>query len=134
VKPLRSFHDDAAVGGPNVPIGSPGCGFVERLAQLGITTGCVGTFYCPTYPVSRGQMAVFIVRARALADARWTVWAKPGPTFADVPGSHLFQGYIERLYLEQATDGCGPSLYCPEASITRGEMAVFLVRAFPTQW
>jgi len=134
IKAMRDVPATCAGTFTDVPIGSPGCEFVERLVQLGITTGCTPTLYCPTLPVSRGQMAVFIVRARALADARWTVWAKPGPTFADVPGSHPFQGHIERLFLEQVTDGCNATDYCPAANITRGEMAVFLVRAFPTQW
>jgi hypothetical protein len=121
----------------DVPISSQFCGHVERMSQLGITGGCVAgppAQYCPTSPVTRGQMAAFIVRARVLADPRWTVWAKPVPTFADVPASYLFQGHVERLSLEQVTDGCTASLYCPNDSITRGQMAVFLVRAFPNMW
>ncbi len=38
-------------------------GFIERLAQLGITAGCGGGNYCPDDPVTRAQMAVFIVVA-----------------------------------------------------------------------
>jgi serine protease AprX len=118
----------------DVPIGAQFCGHIERMAQLGITSGCAAGLYCPTGLVSRGQMAVFIVRARVLADARWAAWAKPVATFSDVPTSHPFQAFIERLALEQVTDGCTATTYCPDFSITRGQMAVFLVRAFPSQW
>jgi hypothetical protein len=47
----------------DVTTANPFCGFIERLAQDGITGGCGGTNFCPNDPVSRGQMAVFIVAA-----------------------------------------------------------------------
>jgi hypothetical protein len=37
--------------------------FIDRMAVLGITQGCGGGNYCPTQAVTRGQMAVFLVRA-----------------------------------------------------------------------
>ncbi len=53
-----------------------------------------------------------------------------GPTpFTDIAGS-TFVGDIEWLYLEGITTGCSPTLYCPTANVTRGQMAAFLVRAF----
>ena len=40
---------------------------IERLAKAGITKGCNpaegNTKYCPDSPVTRGQMAAFLVRA-----------------------------------------------------------------------
>ena len=36
--------------------------FVELLAQAGITAGCGNDSYCPTAPVTRAQMAVFLER------------------------------------------------------------------------
>jgi hypothetical protein len=45
----------------DVPAGSPFCRWVEELARRGVTAGCSATppLYCPTAPVTRGQMAVF---------------------------------------------------------------------------
>ncbi|MBI3172072.1 MAG: hypothetical protein HYZ25_15405 [Chloroflexi bacterium] len=40
--------------------------WIEQLAAEGITGGCGGGNYCPTIPVSRDQMAVFLVRAFSL--------------------------------------------------------------------
>ena len=37
---------------------------------------------------------------------------------------------IEQMAVRGITKGCGGSYYCPEAAVTRGQMAVFLVRAF----
>jgi cytochrome c peroxidase len=42
---------------------SPLCGFIERLADDGITGGCGSGVFCPNDPVTRAQMAVFIASA-----------------------------------------------------------------------
>lgn len=45
----------------------------------------------------------------------------------------LFEGAIEAIAAEGITEGCNPPAndhYCPEDFVTRGEMAVFLVRGF----
>ncbi|MGH9317137.1 MAG: hypothetical protein ACRD1P_08525, partial [Thermoanaerobaculia bacterium] len=48
----------------------------------------------------------------------------PAPAFA--------VDWIERLYAEGVTGGCGsnPLLYCPDDPNTRGQMAVFLTKTF----
>ena len=52
--------------------------------------------------------------------------------FTDVPAAHLFARWIEQLAREGVTGGCAtnPARYCPDSTVTRGQMAVFLVRAF----
>src|SRR3990170_2351567 len=51
-------------------------------------------------------------------------------TFADVPPSHWAYDDIEQLYQDRTIAGCAtnPLRYCPEATMTRGEMAVFIER------
>ena len=46
--------------------------------------------------------------------------------------SDAFAPWIEDLYNRQITAGCqeAPPLYCPVNPVTRGQMAVFLVKAF----
>jgi hypothetical protein len=58
--------------------------------------------------------------------------AVDGTTFVDVPSSHLFSAQIEWLAAEGITRGCNPPLntrFCPDDSVTRGQMAAFLSRA-----
>jgi hypothetical protein len=43
-----------------VPASSPFCKWIEELARRGVVTGCGGGNYCPTNPVTREQMGVFI--------------------------------------------------------------------------
>ena len=51
--------------------------------------------------------------------------------FLDIHG-HTFEGAIRWLAAEEITKGCNPPLnsrFCPDASVTRGQMAVFIARA-----
>ena len=112
----------------DVPKTSSQWPYVEALVREGITTGCSTTppLYCPLSSVTRAQMAVFIVRAMGQ-----TPYNKPTPTFTDVPSGHWAYGYIERMYALGITGGCStnPLRYCPDSSITRAQMSVFIIRA-----
>ena len=98
--------------------------YVERLADLGITRGCSTepVLFCPTEPVTRQEMASFLVRAFGLEPVS-------GNKFADVfEGPHLAD--INALFAAKVTAGCAtePVLYCPTRDTTRAEMATFLAR------
>ncbi|MFO0753948.1 MAG: S-layer homology domain-containing protein [Thermodesulfovibrionales bacterium] len=49
--------------------------------------------------------------------------------FDDVPQGYWADDYINALYNNGLTTGCGSGNYCPEELVTRGQMAAFLVRA-----
>jgi hypothetical protein len=104
--------------------------WIEALFQAGITGGCRTNppAYCPDDQLSRAEMAVFLLRG--IHGAGYTPPAASG-TLADVPASHPFAAWIERLFAEGITGGCGtnPPRYCPDLSVTRGQMAVFLLRS-----
>ena len=98
--------------------------FVERLADLRITTGCGdGSRFCPDGNVTRGQMAAFLVRAFDLPSAS-------AAGFTDTSGS-VFNGDIDALAAARITAGCAakPTRYCPNRVVPRGQMATFLARA-----
>ena len=101
--------------------------WIEQLFNDGITSGCGGNNYCPTEVVTRAQMAVFLLRAKNGAGY------SPPPAsgiFEDVPLGSFAVAWIEQLAAEGITGGCGNGNFCPEAAVTRAQMAVFLVRAF----
>jgi hypothetical protein len=56
------------------------------------------------------------------------------PTFNDVPTGHPFYQFIEALVSSGVTAGCGAGNYCPDAPLTRGQMAVFLSKALGLQF
>jgi N-acetylmuramoyl-L-alanine amidase len=101
--------------------------WIEELYELGITDGCGPQIFCPLDPVSREQMAVFL-----LATREGTGYDPPPATgiFDDVPITSIYAAWIEELSRRGITAGCAVDLYCPERSVTRGEMAVFLAETF----
>jgi hypothetical protein len=101
---------------------------IEAIAAAGITVGCnppVNDRFCPDRSVTRGEMAAFLDRALDLPDAS-------GDFFTDDDGS-VFGANINAVADAGIVRGCNPpdnTHYCPERSITRGEMATMLTRAF----
>ena len=57
----------------------------------------------------------------------YAFYSKP-TTFDDVPSDYWAFSFVETLAASGITSGCGASIYCPEDSVTRAQMAVFLVR------
>jgi hypothetical protein len=115
----------------DVPASDAYAPWIEQLAREGITTGCNVSppMYCPADSVKRWQMAIFLLKAEH--GAGYVPPAATG-TFADVAVNDPSAAWIERLFAEGITGGCGtnPALYCPAQAVTRGQMAVFLVRTF----
>lgn len=104
-------------------------GFIEAIAAEGITRGCnppANDRYCPGSTVTRGQMAALLVRTLGLVDDGGKDW------FVDDDDS-IFELDINRVAAAGITRGCNPpdnDRYCPEASVTRAQMAAFLTRAY----
>jgi hypothetical protein len=62
-----SYSPPAATGTfADVPVGYWADKWIEQLAAEGITSGCATGLYCPENPVTRAQMAVFLVKAFSL--------------------------------------------------------------------
>ena len=101
--------------------------WIEQLFAEGITGGCSAgppALYCPDNPVTRAQMSVFLLKTE-----HGSGYIPPACTpglFNDVPCPSLFADWIEQLFNEGITGGCGGGNYCPDNSSTRGQMAVFL--------
>ncbi len=55
-------------------------------------------------------------------------------TFNDVPTSDPAFQFIEALVASGITAGCGGGNYCPDAPLTRRQMAVFLAKALGLHW
>jgi uncharacterized protein YegL len=113
----------------DVPISYWAAAWIEKLYADGITTGCGGGIYCPDDNVTRAQMAIFLLRSKH--GASYVPPPVGGTTgFADVPINNWAAAWIKQLAAEAITTGCGGGNYCPEDSVTRAQMAVFLVRMF----
>jgi hypothetical protein len=96
---------------------------INRLAQADIARGCAADSFCPNEPVTRAQMAAFLARALDLP----SVGIDP---FTDDNGD-VHEAAINVLASVDITSGCDagrPELFCPGDTVTRAQMAAFLVR------
>jgi len=115
----------------DVPTNYWAAGWIEQFYQDGVTKGCNSDplFYCPEQQVTRSEMAVFLLRTIYNSS-----YSPPKATgiFTDVPLGYWAADWIEQLYFEGITTGCGdnPLRFCPDTSVTRAQMAAFLVRTF----
>ena len=107
-----------------------GYAFIEDLARRGITVGCSASppLYCPDSSVTREQMAIFLIRTLG----EFNPPTPDAQRFLDVGPERGGYPFIERMAARGITFGCSgtPPLYCPDAHVTRAQMAAFLVRAF----
>jgi hypothetical protein len=101
---------------------------IGKLSAHGITTGCGNGNFCPEDPVTREQMAAFIIRALG----QFNPPAPISQRFGDVPPSNFFYSFINEMAIRQITLGCGGGNYCPTDTVTREQMAAFIIRALGT--
>jgi hypothetical protein len=112
----------------DVPVSDPICPWVQELVRRGVTAGCGSGQYCPNNPVTRAQMAVFLL-------ATWHgAGYAPAPcstsAFSDVPASSPFCPWIKEMVNSGITAGCGGGAFCTESPNTRAQLAVFLATTF----
>jgi len=94
----------------------------------GISKGCSANplLFCPDSTLTRGEMATLLISAVGGDPTSFN----PTPYFADVPPSYPFFAWIQKLYELGITGGCAvnPLMFCPDRSVTRGEIAAFTTR------
>jgi hypothetical protein len=122
---VTSNSAELAVEFADVPLSSPFHEDIIAIATAGITGGCGGADYCPASPVRRDQMAAFLLRSE-----HGSAYVPPACAglFSDVPCPGPFTDWVEQLAAEGVTGGCGTGIYCPDQSVTRAQMAVFLIK------
>jgi hypothetical protein len=98
------------------------------IRSAGVTKGCTTTTFCPTLQLTRGQTAAFLVRAVLNTDVFAFSFV---PYFEDVPALHPYFKYIQKLRELNLTSGCAvaPARFCPDAEVTRRQVAKFIINA-----
>ena len=108
--------------------GSPHEQALDALARRGILDGtqCARDRMCPYEPIDRWTMGVWMVRATEPRTPTMLEMSR----FEDVEADAWWAPYIERLAELRITAGCAnrPLRFCPDATVTRAQMASFLVR------
>lgn len=108
---------------------------IACLFTTGITTGVTATTYEPLSPVTRRQMALFLVRMADEIEDKATGAVTPLPAsdgvnaFTDIADEAAeIKAAIDRLDNAGVTTGVTPTTFVPEANVTRRQMAKFIVR------
>jgi hypothetical protein len=95
----------------------------------GMTAGCATGLFCPENPITRAQMAVFLLKARH-GSSYLPPEVGDDTGFDDVSVDYWASAWIKQLAEESITSGCGDGMFCPDDSVTRAQIAVFLVKTF----
>ncbi len=93
---------------------------IEAVAAAGVMPGCTTRHFCPKTVVTKGKMAVYLVRALRLKASVTT-------RFRDVSSSQA--SYVRKIVAAGIMKGCSTTKFCPKTAITRGRMASYLVKA-----
>ena len=115
-------------GGGFVDIeGNPHEEDIRFIVKRGLTVGCDldGPRYCPDSPVTRAQMAAFLVRALRLD----TTVPYLG-VYSDVEEGAWYTRFVEAMGAHGLTDTQVSGSYRPNDPMLRSEMAIFLQKAF----
>ena len=125
---LKDFWEYDPNSFPDVPSTYWAHDYIMAIYNAGYTTGSgVGTFE-PELPVTREQIAAFIVRAKEGEPV--ANYCSTGSPFPDCSIDSWSCRYTKRLYDLRLTTGYGNTgLYMPALNVTRSQMAVFIVRA-----
>jgi hypothetical protein len=152
---------NGGVSGGTVPAGASGTSnwrYIESMWRKHITTGCFANDvlrnFCPLDPLTRGQMAVFLIRAKmnnvyptvlngcpqggacvgVAGGDGFGLSVPSAPVFTDVPSTHPYFLYIQKLYELRITNGVNPvpgvPAYGDTQNLTLGQLLTFVVRAF----
>lgn len=106
---------------------TPGCSFFSTPISPALT---LDQFY-KSYILHARFHGVAELRLRAVR-LYYQRQVSPAPavaSFTDVPTTHPFFRFIEALKRAGITGGCSATAFCPDAPLTRGQMAVFLATA-----
>jgi hypothetical protein len=126
---VQTFND--------VPPTDPYFDYISVMATYGITLGCQASppLYCTNFPVTRAEMAAFLVRAYDVASGIGLTYPTT-PYFQDLPASgipdSIYFPDVQRIAQLGITLGCqsSPALYCPDESVSQGQMAAFMIRSW----
>jgi hypothetical protein len=112
---LKTFAD--------VPVGYWARSPIEYLTTLGIMDASADGKFYPTKEITRGELAVLLVKAKG-----FEVSKKTGVSFSDVPPQSDLAPYVslaaERRYINGFPDGT----FRPEHGVTRAQAAAILAR------
>lgn len=106
--------------------GDNGFAAAQEVSMRGIAAGTSQLTFAPRNQLTRETAIVMLLRA-----AKGSAYTPPPVTqtaFTDVPAAHWSSAWIHAAVQEGISSGCGSDKFCPGDSVTRAQMAVFLLK------
>jgi hypothetical protein len=110
----------------DTPLEDPDWSAFQGLFNAEVTFGCDGSNYCPDLPVTREQMALFVLKAKE--GPGYTPPSCGASPYGDVVAGNAFCRWIAELTNRGITTGCAPGSFCPQDPVTREQAALWLQR------
>ena len=109
----------------DVPKNSEYFDAIQALNERNIISGYASdNTFRPTEWLTRAQMAKILTRAFSLEQERTITYP-----FRDIPADSSFKYDIQTIFAAGITNGTSATTFSPNASVTRGQMASFVVRS-----
>lgn len=100
--------------------------WVQEAYELGLTSGCGNGNFCPYSPVTKAQIAVFMVR-QALGDDNFSY--NQTPYFNDVDPNHWAFKWVQKAYELGLAEPCDDQgNFCPDQEVNRAYMADKIIK------
>jgi len=103
--------------------------YVEYAVAQNVVAGYDDGYYHPLYQVDRGQMAVYVARARGWVGIEDDMTTAP-ELFPDVPAGFWSGTAVQACVTNGVVKGYDDGNYYPSNIVTRDQMAVYVARAF----
>ncbi len=98
--------------------------FIERMAARGIIGGHSDGTFKPSNPATRGQISKIVANAANMNEP------VSGQRFSDVPSTHTFYEFIERMASRNIIGGYADGTFRPGANATRGQTSKIVANTF----
>ena len=122
-------NNPMSVGGLTVPPMSGCVSSYVDLSGTGYVADDATKHLIARVLLASGDMTNSFASVRLLWDQAGFSY-NPVPYFNDVPDTHPFFKFIQRMRDQNITGGCSsvPPMFCPDNPVTRGQMSVFVIR------
>lgn len=97
---------------------------IRALQEAGIIAGDEHGYFHPTRPVTRAEFITMLTKTLGIKPVYSNV-----PAYTDVPKNSWAYGYVQAAAGLNIANGITPSTFAPKRTISREEVAAFLVRA-----
>jgi len=126
--PLAPAANAAAVSRPFTDIGSANWAYgeIEKLQQNSLINGYADGSFKPNKTITRAEAVKILIQAENIPLPKSSVQSR----HSDVPANHWAVPYIEAASQYQIVKGYADGTFRPGATLTRGDIAVLLVRTF----